>query len=48
MTIKELISILDTFPSHMEVWIEGCDCSGKANGVKKSTPGEVLITRGDV
>lgn len=46
LTVAELIALLQTMPQDAEVWHEGCDCWGKANGVELQ-PGDesVLITR---
>ena len=45
LTVKELINILRKFPKDALVWHEGCDCWGKADGVRELDNNEILITR---
>lgn len=48
LTVKELvIMLLHGFDSDATVYVEGCDCTGEANGVKEYEEGAVLITRPD-
>lgn len=41
LTVKELISLLKEQPQDALVWHGGCDCWGKANGVKYFKEDEV-------
>ncbi len=34
MTVRELIVILQNCPQEMDVWIEGCDCTGEPTGTR--------------
>jgi hypothetical protein len=45
MTVAELIEALKSMPQEAEVWHEGCDCTGAANGVRLDDDGSVMITR---
>jgi hypothetical protein len=51
LTVEELIEILQGFPGDSIVWVEGCDCVGKAAYVTPMTedlfelPNGVLICR---
>lgn len=51
LSVAELIGLLKVLPPDLKVWYEGCDCLGKANGIKiEQSAGEddyVLITRGN-
>ncbi len=49
LTVSELIELLKQLPQDTEVWLEGCDCWGAANGVVvcKDRDNVVLITRND-
>jgi hypothetical protein len=50
MTVAELAEKLASLPPDAPVWIEGCDCVGKADGVSlrddADEGGYVLIERG--
>ncbi len=41
ITVAELIEELRKMPQNLEVWAEGCDCTGEATGC------EVLSGHGD-
>lgn len=45
LTVSELIEALSKMPQGALVWHEGCDCFGKADGVRVYHDGTVLITR---
>ena len=45
LTVAELIAELKKMPPEAEVWHEGCDCTGAANGVTLESDGTVLISR---
>jgi hypothetical protein len=45
LTVSELIELLRSMPQDAEVWHQGCDCQGTADGVKLQDDGTVLITR---
>ncbi|MEU6261835.1 hypothetical protein [Saccharopolyspora shandongensis] len=37
MTAGQLIKELSKYPKNIKVWTDGCDCSGRAGGVKEGT-----------
>lgn len=45
MTVQELIEALKSYDPDAVVYMEGCDCSGEADGVMSTDPGEVTIYR---
>jgi hypothetical protein len=46
LTVKELIELLKKCPPDCIVYTEGCDCFGKADGVKYDEGDkDILITR---
>lgn len=45
LTVAELIALLQQMPQEAEVWHQGCDCTGAANGVHMELDDTVLISR---
>lgn len=48
LTVAQLIEQLQTFPSNLKVYIEGCDCIGEAAKVIQDDDDDyIMITRTD-